>query len=269
MLSLVLLVPNVIHWDLNHTYEAPRKESFSPSLFRLQNVAEMASYTDSLAIAENKPVSSPDFLLLLERVVSQRFYHGFSRYSLHENWVAAVSENIFGHNMACIVNADDILKYKMAACSQQAIVTIALLKHYGIDYRTLSFPHHFALEAVAGDRWYFLDPNLEPDMPLTARMYRNWKGKSDELKRYYRPSVYQNINLGFGYKKDAVVSAINITPGKNISVFHTLSFYLSRLLWAIPLLILLYQSVPHKFFNYKKHTYSPYLLRHTGPVNLA
>ncbi|MEO7444002.1 MAG: hypothetical protein ABIT96_09985 [Ferruginibacter sp.] len=235
-LSVLFFLPNFILRDINTRYELPRNEKFVPALTRLNTVNKLSAYTDSLAAEKKILIHSPEYLLLAENVVSERFYHGFSHYSLEENWIAALGEKIIGYNLSCIVKPDDILNHANAACSQQAIVTISLLRKHNIDYRTLGFPHHFAIEARLHNYWYFLDANQEPVMTLEERMHRHWQGHNDNLKAFYNSDVYKNLDIGFGNKQDAVVSAVNNIPGRNVSIFHSLTHFFSHYLWVFTLL---------------------------------
>lgn len=249
--TILLLAPNFINADINPHYESPRNESFNSQLSHLDNTHKLSVYIDSIADKQNIYFWSPEYLLLVESTVASRFHHGFSRYSLNENWMAAVGEKAVGYNLACIVLPDDILKYDVAACSQQAIVMMDLLKRKKIDYRILGFPHHYAMEANLGQYWYFMDANQEPNMSIEDRMHRNWKGDNDNLKAFYNSSVYTNLDYGFGKGKHVIISAINEIPASKATAFHKLSFVLSKIFWLLPFSALLYLFFPPRFKTYR------------------
>src|SRR4051812_18987448 len=50
-------------------------------------------------------------------IVRKRFYHGYSRYTMSDNPIAAVAGNVFWDHLSAIVIADDIMKHPMAACN--------------------------------------------------------------------------------------------------------------------------------------------------------
>ena len=236
--SVLLALPNFIEKDISRTPVYNKKERFSPSLFTINSVDKLERYTDNLAIQKNISSSSLDYCILLESIISQRFYHGFSHYTLAENWIAAIIEKVPGTGTSCKVNADDILKNANAACSQQALVMMEILKRKKIDYRKIGFPHHFAMEANIHGTWYYLDPNMEPSITPYNRRHQSWSGKGDKIKKYYNPELHNNMDFQFGENKYATIGAVNEEPASRLKVFQSITSVLSRILWAFPLLIL-------------------------------
>ncbi|HMJ48462.1 MAG TPA: hypothetical protein VK498_14110, partial [Ferruginibacter sp.] len=121
-LSVLLALPNFIEKDISDPSVYNQKEKFSPSLSTINSTDKLERYADNLAIQKNISTYSVDYCILLESIISQRFYHGFSHYTLNENWIAALIEKIPGAGTSNKVNPDDILKNENAACSQQAVV---------------------------------------------------------------------------------------------------------------------------------------------------
>ncbi|MBL0337301.1 MAG: hypothetical protein IPP73_18825 [Chitinophagaceae bacterium] len=69
--------------------------------------------------------------------------------------------------LSAIVIPDDILEYPYAACSQQSIILMELLKQKGFTTRKVGFQGkttgHFCFEVFYGNGWHFYDPDMEPD----------------------------------------------------------------------------------------------------------
>lgn len=236
--ALLLFVINFLNVDINNHQEVKRAEHFNPALARLSSIEKLSAYTDSLASAQNISSTQPEYVVLTEKVISERFYHGFSHYNLNENWVAAISEKILGRGLSSIVKPEDIMKKAKAACSQQAIVMMELFKRKQIDYRKIGFPHHYALEAKVNGNWYFTDPDQEPMIPLSVRMHQNWKGQSDNLKAYYDKKVYTDLDYAFGSGKIAEIGPVNTIPAKNLAYFHSFTRLSSWFSWCLPIIFI-------------------------------
>jgi hypothetical protein len=233
-LSLLLLLPNFIRKDINEQVPYDGKERYRPELASIQTVSELEQYTDRCAASKNFELHSLEYTAMLAYVVSCRFYHGFSHYSLSENWIAALGEKIVGYGLASKVDPEAILQHANAACSQQALVMMAVLRNKGIPYRKVGFPHHYALEVNIHNRWYYFDPNMEPRMNLQQRLHENWSGYNDNLKSYYNPAIHQHLDFQFGQGQVAEVGPINEIPGSNVSRFHGFTRLLSKTLWLLP-----------------------------------
>ena len=144
--------------------------------------------------------------------------------------------------MACKVDPDNILEHPNAACSQQAIVMMAVLRRRGIEYRHLAFPHHYALEVLIAGTWYFFDPNMEPSMSKEQSSDNAWQYRSDRLKQYYAKKEPGKMDYAFGYGLTAQRGVINEIPAPNARLFQRVTGILSKTLWCCPLLILMLRS---------------------------
>ncbi len=182
-----------------------------------------------------------EYALVVSDVLENRFYHGFSAYSLRQNWIAAVTQYLFGHYVANPVLPEDILKYPYAGCSQQAIVLADIMKKNQVPYRSLGFPHHYATELAFNNTWYFFDTNMEPEMTPEDRDLKNWDHNSDWLKKFYHKNLAA-INWGFGDGLKPDVGKINAAPAPRASIFQILTKYLSRLLWVLPFSLAVYSG---------------------------
>lgn len=151
------------------------RELFDPSLARLSSIDKLTEYCDSIykkKIAENPTATFEEtYPPIASFAVRNRFYHGYSSYSVNDNYMALALEPFTGKWMSAIVLPDDIMKYPYAACSQQSIVTMELLKRKGFTTRKIIFINgkengHFAFETYYKGSWHFSDPNLEPNRDL-------------------------------------------------------------------------------------------------------
>ena len=145
-LSVILAVPNFIPLNINEELAYNKTERFSPLLSSINSIDKLENYVDQEAAIKKIDIHSPEYALLLSYFISCRFYHGFSHWKMNENWIAATGEKMTGIGLSCKVQPDEILKHPDAACSQQALVMMEILKRKKIDYRKVGFPHHYAIE---------------------------------------------------------------------------------------------------------------------------
>jgi hypothetical protein len=158
------------------------KENFDPSLVRLNSLNKIADYCDSL-YAEKSYGHDVKFEEIFPEIVSavirNRFYHGYSLYGAHNNFLGMLFSKISMGGLRAIVIPDDILKYPYAACSQQSIVMMEILKRKGFTTREVGFQGktygHFCFETYYEGGWHFYDPDMEPDVAV--------------LNAYHRPSI--------------------------------------------------------------------------------
>jgi hypothetical protein len=239
-LALLLFLPNLL--DLE-TYSLPaydQKEQFNPQLAYINSIDMLEAHTDSLAVQQNICINSYEYAELLEAVLKDRFYHGFSKFSLKENWIAALSGKWLEEGLACKVQPNDIMQDNNAACSQQSIVMMAVLRRKNIPYRKVGFPHHYAMEVSIGNNWYFMDADMEPVIKKTERMERSWNHQNDLLKKYYSVNRFNDLDYKFGSGLTATNGPVAEVPASNARIFHSVTFVLSKLLWCFPLLLLLF-----------------------------
>jgi hypothetical protein len=166
-------------------------------------------------------------------IMKNAFSHGYSYYSLQENWIAALCGRLIWTDLAAIVDPEDIIQYPHAACSQQSIVLMECLKRKGIAYRAVLFPRHYAVEALIEGHWRYFDINLEPSMPENKHIF----AFTDFEVRGQLPAIYngklneEGTNPALGNARFGKVSA---SPAPKALLFHRLTKILSRTLWLIP-----------------------------------
>lgn len=241
-IALSLFLPNLFTATLQPSVSYNGKEKFEPALLEINSVARLENFTDSVAAAKNIPPHSYGYLELLGSIVERRFYHGFSHYALSENWLAALAGNLVKEDYSCKVLPEEILEHGNAACSQQALVMMQVLRNKNISYRSLGFPHHFAIEVLVDGQWYFFDTNMEPGLTKEQRALGHWQHRNDVMKQYYDPAIYADIDYQFGHNTTALIGTVNEEPGMRVAFFHMATGVLSKIGWLIPLLLLLYKG---------------------------
>lgn len=233
-LSVLLIIPNFINMDINGSASYNNVERFDTRLTNINSINKLEEYVDAEAAKKSIPIYSEKYVALLAYVISNRFYHGFSHFSLNENWIAAVGEKVFGYGLASKVDPEDIMQHPHAACSQQAIVMMAILRNKNISYRKVGFPHHYALEAKINNNWYYFDPNMEPAITLNERLHETWNGNNDKLKKFY--TKHGNVNWEFGNKEEGQFGITNEIPGKHVNKLQSFTGFMGRILWCFPLI---------------------------------
>lgn len=256
--SVLLFIPNLFKTNLYKEAVYNCQEEYKPALNQLNSMDKLENYFDSL-VAINKPeFQSFEYVNILAKIIREKFYHGYSHFTLNENWVAALCGKYVSEGLSCKVKAEDIVGLSNAACSQQVIVMMAILRHKGIFYRHLGFAHHYTIEVLIRNKWYFFDPNLEPSMSKEQRVADNWQYHSDNLKKYYAKRNLQNIDFGFGRGLRAKQGEINEVPALHARIFQDVTFLLSKTLWCFPLLLIVF---PVKNFSFRKR---PFLAKPVG-----
>ncbi len=237
ILSMLLLSLNFIPVDINGVPEYNGQERYVANLGHLKSIAQLEQYADRCAALKQFDTHSPQYVAVLAYVISCRFYHGFSHWKLSENWIAAAGEKFLGFGLASKVDPEEIMQHPYAACSQQSIVMMSILRNKGLAYRKVGFPHHYALEVYVNDQWYYFDPNMEPRMTLQDRTHDTWAGINDNLKSYYSPIIHHNLDYQFGNGQKAEFGSINEIPARNASLFQSATAFASRIAWIFPLVM--------------------------------
>lgn len=216
-------------------------EDYDPSLSRLNTLHKLENYCDSLyatvCCGADKTEFDQDYTALVSSVIRKRFYHGYSYYGFKNNYLAFLFSTATRPGYSAVVIPDDILKYPFAACSQQSIVMMEILKAKGLKTRKVSFQGkvaggHFCFEVFYKNAWHFYDPNLEPD--------------ANVLNSYNRPSIafltsHQDVLLKAYSKHDKATvldiflnysyGQVNKFPAPNAIIFHKITKALSYSIW--------------------------------------
>ena len=234
-ISVVLLT--VISWFTPKTVFVPwetLEEKFDPKLAGLKTV-------DSIINAARLKEHQGDELAQIasvENLLRYRFYHGYSRYSFHDNWVAWLLARTVHADLDAKVDVSEILEHPWAACSQQAIVVQAVLQKLGIQYAVVEYPAHFAAAARVNGDWYVVDPWG----PLDRDRSRVWKYE-DWATAAGRQTILGPSASEFRSKLDFEIPRLtrfNQFPAPTMAWFHPLTEFLSKFSFLLALLILGY-----------------------------
>lgn len=252
LLTVLFLVPLFIDRDINEVLPYDGKEMYDPSLNYLNTESKLEQYIDSIAAARQIKPGTYEYASLIETALKLRFYHSFSHYSLQDNWIAALAGKLIKVDFACKVRPKNILKHPYAACSQQALVMMSLLRQKKMDYRNVNFAHHYAIEVKADSTWYFFDPNMEPNMTREQRDETHWCNNADSLKQYYDTARFHQLDVTFGHHLKGIHGPINQIPAPNQRLFSTVTRFFSKTLWCFPLLLLIFNSRISGYFRKKR-----------------
>ncbi|RYY88637.1 MAG: hypothetical protein EOO15_08395 [Chitinophagaceae bacterium] len=235
--AVVLLGLNLVPFQIDYYGDKGHPgEKFSPQLVReIRSVDQMLDYTDRQAREKSVDQGSVEYSLLLLNLVETRFMHGYCCYRFSQNWMASLS-GLVSRDYAAIVLADDILKFPNAACSQQSIVMMEALRRKGFDVRKILFPTHFAFEARIGGKWYFFDPDVEPNVNIHNMADVATIANSPNLNGIYE-GVADQVLL-HKYFDNYRIGPINAQPAPNAAIFHQVTYWLSKLAFLFPLFIL-------------------------------
>lgn len=223
-------------------------EEYNPGLSRLNSVDKLVAYCDSLfndrQIKNSNFQFSDGYPIIASEVIRNRFYHGYSSYSMQNNFAALLLEPLTGKWMSAIVLPEDIVKYPYAACSQQSIVMMELLERKGYETRKVTFNSktnrgHFAFEVKYNDGWHFFDPNMEPDLAVlipkgmpSIKELMNESDKATILSAYHHLPLPQVLGIFDQY----AYGKINTFPAPYAFIYQKSTKVLSNIAWLFFLL---------------------------------
>ena len=256
LICVYILVPTTKeNYNIKHGYQWER---YDPKLaLSLKSIDDILTYADQISGFTNR--QSLAYVQCLQDVLAMRFYHGYSYYSLHQNWMTFLAGKFVWSDLDAIVSSKDILLHPYAACSQVSIVFSDCLKKIGVPYRKVTLVGHFVLEASIDNKWYLLDANLEPSFPHGIKSIAELKA-SNELMEAYK-----------GHKTDAelkqIFSKIGYGPvNANIApitfAFQKTTMFLSALIAVFLLVYVTYDLCIHLLKNQsriKEHKVYQYL----------
>lgn len=216
-------------------------EEYDPTLSHLNSLKKLEQYCDSLFLTApgetNKDRYEENYANLVSAVISKRFYHGYSYYGAGDNYAALLFSGITNPGYSAIVIPDDILEHPFAACSQQSIVMMELLKAKGFSTRKISFfgqkaGGHFCFEVFYNNSWHFYDPNMEPDNAVLSEYNRPgiaFLASNPEIltKAYKQHPKDEVLDLFTHYS----YGPVNQFPAPRAIIFHKVSKILSYTSW--------------------------------------
>ena len=221
------------------------KEDFDPTLSRLNSINKVLNYCDSL-YAERSSLGQIKFESTYPQIISDvirfRFYHGYSYYRADNNFLSMFISKLTMSGLNAIVIPDDILKYPYAACSQQSIVFMEILRQKGFTTREVGFQGktngHFCFEVYYEGGWHFYDPDMEPDNDVLSAYNRPCiavlaKHQDILLKAYhqYSPDLVMDIFPNYFY------GPVNSFSAPRAIIFQKITKTLSYTIWIFFLLL--------------------------------
>ncbi len=257
LLSFLFLILNFVDYNINEDKSTfSKNERFDSSLIRLNTLAKLENYIDSLANIEKIQIGTIEYTYVAKEVISLRFFHKYATQRLNENWIASVSQNVTGKYLSSKITADDILTRAYGYCGQQNAVFMELLQKKNIDCRAVYFKAHFALQAKINNRWTYFDPNQEPNISLSQRIDEKWLTSYDSLFLAYKMERSAMENA-FGNPVSIKFGAINEIQGQNAQIFQSITKWLSKIAFLFPLLLYFYLNRKNNLriaANYQKQT---------------
>ncbi len=224
-------------------YNKPRYnhvEEFDPSLQRLNTVDKLVTYCDSLYEEKtnaNRTVNFEEaYSDITSSVVRKRFYHGYSLYGFSNNFMAMFLSQMSIDGLSAIVIPDDILKYPYAACSQQSIVFMEILKRKGFLTRKVGFSGknsgHFCFEVHYNYSWHFYDPDMEPDLSVLAVYNRpsiEFLARHQDIlvKAYHQYPMEKVLDIFPNYS----YGTVNTFAAPKAIIFQRLTKFFSYTIW--------------------------------------
>lgn len=233
--------------DLLIGYSDPppnRTEEFDPGLIRLNTIALLSSYCDSIFTKDTLKRTFPE---IVDMVIRKRFFHGYSYYGKNNNPLAGLLDPARSIGVSAIVIPEDLVKYPNAACSQQSIVAMELNKIKGFPVRkvvlfdTAAKSGHFCYEVFYNNSWHFFDNNQEPDV----KILKKYETPSVEFLSK-NPSVIAEMYKGKDTQlfKDLIMSysvgKTNEFPARNAYYVQTLIKYITITAWINFLIFVFY-----------------------------
>lgn len=223
-------------------------ESYSPELAKINTMNKL----DELF---SKRLSNGDTLIavnFLDSVIRERFYHSYSEFTMNDNWIAYLCGYIW-RDIRFIVTPERVIKYPMAACSQQGMIFQSVLKNHQIKFRTVAFEPvkekfsgHYTVEVFFNNKWHFYDTNLEPIIIQHDRPDIQSIIKDSLYKEMYSKSFNKHLQGNFREGKISEINE-NILPGQRMILFQKITYFLSKYLF----LLLIFTGLISRYFNQK------------------
>jgi len=212
---------------------ASASEKYDAGLAYLTSIDHATRWLDSTAAVRGIKPSSRDYVDLADSLIRLRFVHGYSHYRPSDDYLSYLLGRLVWSDLSAIVEPDDILKFNRAACSQQAIVFMAILRQKGYRTRKVSLQGHFCTGVFYQGQWHFYDSNKEPkfskarpvpsSLELAANKTLAYQAYSGILTKSQVDAMFSQVTL----EESAAL------PGHRVRVLHRITHFLSHYGWAI------------------------------------
>jgi hypothetical protein len=212
---------------------AAGSESYAPGLAHLTSIDHATRWLDSTAAIRGINPSSRAYVDLADTLVRLRFVHGYSYYGPSDDYISYLMGRLVWSDLSAVVEPDDILKFNHAACSQQAIVFMAILRQKGYRTRKISLQGHFCAGVFYEGQWHFYDSNKEPkfskarpvpsSLELVANKNLAYQAYNGILSKSQIDTMFSQVTL----EESAAL------PGHRVRFLHKITSFLSRFGWAL------------------------------------
>ena len=220
-----------------------KTDEFSGELSSITSLNDFKNKIRQKVIERN--ISGIDIPILIDDYVRNKFYHTTLFYKPCENYILFFLDVIFPeYFFRVVLNSDDIIKSNFAACNQQVIVFLDIVKEYGFEYGVVGFNainfEHLAGAVKFDGKWYFFDSNLEPKYDRSNPKIFDAVVASDKntLHSMYKHAINRNlISLDNLKQKSISLKEISVLPGATGRSIQSITAYISKYIWIIFLLI--------------------------------
>lgn len=245
--SLVSNINFFLSEDKHETYINPLPyEKYNTNLKDFDSLEEIFSYIDE-HIAKNKP-GKLEITIFIDDFLRERFAHGINYYRNSQNWILKILSIIFPEKeFLSIMDVNDISKYEMASCNQQALLFQEIVKRYDINYGSVSILAelkneeelfgHFASFVEIDEKKYFFDSNLEPvyDRRQPETLNNLVSGSVQTLSELYPHFIFDPMPVA-----NISLHDFNRNPAYLGILFQKITMFLSQTLWIFTLIIYLF-----------------------------
>lgn len=227
-LLLLTLIPHIVRFGKTETQKNITNEQYDVRLNRLDNLEKLMAYADesyAQSSGGRQITDTSGFVMHLNHIFKDRFYHGELNYSFSENWIAWLCSKVIWSHFSSIVLIDDILKHPQALCNQQTMVFMEALKKKGIPVRSVglgyTLPGHFLCEVYYTGAWHLFDLSVEPDWEKIPDQHMSldyYLSRKDHLYRIYEDRLPPE--LFYKIMEQHVYGAVNGSPAPNMRLFQ-------------------------------------------------
>ncbi len=229
----------------------PASETFDPGLTYLTSLDRVTHWLDSTAAVRGIKPASRQYVDLADTLVRLRFVHSYSHYRPSDDVISYLLGRLVWSDLSAIVDPDDILKLNQAACSQQAIVFMAMLRQKGYRTRTVRLKGHFCTGVFYEGQWHFYDPNKEPRFSKDRPVPNSLELMADKNLAYqaYRGIMSKSqVDVMFS---EVTLDESAALPGHRVRILHKITYFMSRFGWAVMALGYLLSFVAERFLRVK------------------
>lgn len=209
-------------------------ERYDPDLGRITSVAAAEAFIRSRLPPNPRPA---DIALAVEDFAARRFLHSYSTFSFCDNWLAYLAGGLH-YDLKVPIDADDVLRFPVAFCTQNTTVMQALFERFGIKSASAIFMgnKHIAPVANLDGRWALYDGDMEPlrtdvvfveDLPKAA--YDMYANRSSHL---YSEDFARVAEFAANSGQIALGPPTRLTS-RNGRIFQRVTWFTSWFGWAV------------------------------------